>query len=289
MATEVRAGRRTVEVGRPDKELFGKGGPTKEDLAGYYARVAPLMLPLVRGRPVALERYPDGIGEEGFFVKHPSTPEWVRTVEVDSGTMMVCDDAAALVWCADQGAITLHTWSSREPDLGYPDRMVLDFDPPGDGESAFDACRSAAWDTREVMEDLGLVAYVMTTGSRGLHIHSPLRPEVDDQEIRELARAIADRVAERRPDELTTKVRKDAREGRLFVDFLRNGRDQLAVAPYSVRAKPGAPVATPITWEELDGLVSARDFTVDQRREECPFAGMWRHARSPRKALRRLE
>ncbi|WP_116243841.1 non-homologous end-joining DNA ligase [Nocardiopsis sp. FIRDI 009] len=289
MATEVRAGRRTVEVGKPDKELFGAGGPTKEELARYYERIAPLMLPLVRGRPVALERYPDGIDGEGFFVKHPSTPDWVRTVEVDSGEMMVCDDAAALVWCADQGAITLHTWSSREPDLGRPDRMVLDFDPPGDGEGAFDACRSAAWDAREVMDDLGLVAYVMTTGSRGLHIHSPLRPEVDDQEVRELARAIADRVAGRRPDELTTKVRKDAREGRLFVDFLRNGRDQLAVAPYSVRARPGAPVATPIRWEELDGLASARDFTIDLRREECPFTGMWRHARSPRKALRGLD
>src|SRR5699024_12274143 len=115
--------------------------------------------------------------------------------------------------------------------------------PPGWGAAAVDQCRAAAHDTRKVLDDRGLAAYVMTTGSRGVHIHSPLRPELADQEVRDLAREIADRVAALRPDELTTKVRKNAREGRLFVDYLRNGREQLAVAPYSVRVRPGAPVA----------------------------------------------
>ena len=284
----VRAGRRVVEVKRPDKPLFGADGPTKRELAEYYVRVAPLMLPLLRGRPVALERYPDGIDEGGFYVKHPTVPDWVREVDTSGGRMMVCDDAATLVWCVDKAGITQHAWLSREPNLGRPDRMVFDLDPPGTGAAAFEACRAAAHDTREVLEDLGLVAYVMTTGSRGLHVHSPLRPELADQEVRDLARAIADRIVARRPDELTTKVRKDAREGRLFVDYLRNGREQLAVAPYTVRARPGAPVATPVTWEELEDLRTAADLTVADRRTKCPFSRMGAHARSPRKALRRL-
>ncbi|WP_067601727.1 non-homologous end-joining DNA ligase [Nocardiopsis listeri] len=289
MRTTVRAGRRKVEVGNADKPLFGAGGITKADLAGYYARIAPLMLPQIKGRPVALQRFPEGIDGSGFLVQHPSHPRWIRTVWTSSGRMMECRDAAALVWCADQAAITLHSWSSRTPRLGVPDRMVLDLDPVGEGPDAFDTCRQAAWSVREVLSELGLAAYVMTTGSRGLHVHSPLRPEVDDSEVRRLAKAVADRVAARAPAEWTTRVRKAARHGRMFVDYLRNGKGQLAVAPYTVRARPGAPVATPITWEELDGLTSSQGFTIDLDRDECPFAGMRRHARSPRKALGLLD
>ncbi|MEU1900814.1 non-homologous end-joining DNA ligase [Nocardiopsis dassonvillei] len=291
MATEtakVRAGRRVVQVRRPGKPLFGEGGATKEDLARYHARIAPLMLPHVRDRPVALARFPDGIDAQGFFVKHPSVPDWVATVETSGGRMMLCQDAAALVWCADQAAVTLHAWQSRQPRLGLPDRMVIDLDPAGDGPEAFAACRAAARNVREVLDDLGLAAYVMTSGSRGLHVRSPLRPEADDQEVRVLAEAVADRVAARRPDELTTEVRKAARGDRLFVDYLRNGREQLAVVPYSVRARPGAPIAAPLTWEDLEKVETARDLTIDLEREECPFAGMGRHARSPRRALERL-
>lgn len=284
----VRAGRRVVRVSRPGKPLFGEGGATKEDLARYHARIAPLMLPHVRDRPVALARFPDGIDAQGFFVKHPSVPDWVRTADTSGGRMMLCQDAAALVWCADQAAITLHAWQSRQPNLGLPDRMVIDLDPAGDGPEAFAACRAAARDVREVLDDLGLAAYVMTSGSRGLHVRSPLRPEADDQEVRVLAEAVADRVAARRPDELTTEVRKAARGNRLFVDYLRNGREQLAVVPYSVRARPGAPIAAPLTWEDLEKVETARDLTIDLEREECPFAGMGRHARSPRRALERL-
>ncbi|MFE9245592.1 non-homologous end-joining DNA ligase [Nocardiopsis sp. NPDC006938] len=289
MRTTVRAGRRKVEVRHADKPLFGPDGATKADLADYYARIAPLMLPLVRGRPVALERYVEGIESPGFLVQHPAHPRWVRTLWTSSGRMMECHEAATLVWCADQDAITLHSWSSRTPRLGLPDRMVVDLDPADGDEAAFDACRDAAWNVREVLSELGLAAYVMTTGSRGLHVHSPLRPEVDDQEVRRLAKAVADRVAARAPDQWTTRVRKAARHGRMFVDYLRNGPSQLAVVPYAVRARPGAPVAAPVTWEELDQLRTSRDLTIDLERDECPFAGIRRHARSPKRALARLE
>ena len=287
---QVRVGRREVPVKRPDKTMFGEGGATKLDLARYFARVAPLMVPQVRGRPVALERLPDGIDGERFYVKHPHAPDWVRQVATSGGRMILCQDAGVLVWCADQAALTQHVWLSREPDLGRPDRMILDLDPPGGGDAAaaFDACRTAAFEVREVLESLGLAAYVMTTGSRGLHVHSPLRPELEDQEVRDLAKAVAERIAAGRPDDLTTEFRKDARRGRLFVDYLRNGREQLAVAPYAVRARPGAPVATPVTWAELDRLETAADFTIADERSECPFQGMGRHARSPKKAVRAL-
>ncbi|CAL9435439.1 Multifunctional non-homologous end joining protein LigD [Nocardiopsis dassonvillei] len=287
-STRIRAGRRMVEVKRPDKELFGKGGPTKEDLARYHLRIAPLMLPHLKGRPVALERYPGGVGGPGFFVKHPSVPDWVRTLATSGGTMMEARDAATLVWCADQAAITLHAWQSREPDLGRPDLLVLDLDPAEGGPEGFAACKDAARDAREVLEEAGLAAYVMTTGSKGLHVRSPLRPELDDQEVRDLAKALAERVADRAPGERTTEVRKDKREGRLFVDYLRNGREQLAVAPYSVRVREGAPVAAPLFWEELDGVESARDLGIDLEREECPFRNMRRRARSPKRARDRL-
>jgi bifunctional non-homologous end joining protein LigD len=277
-----------VEVKRPDKELFGAGGPTKEDLARYHVRIAPLMLPHLRGRPVALERYPGGVGGPGFFVKHPSAPDWVRTLETGGGTMMEARDRATLVWCADQAAITLHAWQSREPRLGRPDLLILDLDPPGTDPDAFEACKAAARDAREVLEEAGLAAYVMTTGSRGLHVRSPLRPELEDQEVRDLAKALAERVAERAPGERTTEVRKDERGGRLFVDYLRNGREQLAVAPYSVRVREGGPVAAPLFWEELDGVGSARDFGMDLKRDECPFQGMGRRSRSPRRVRDRL-
>ncbi|WP_026117740.1 non-homologous end-joining DNA ligase [Nocardiopsis alkaliphila] len=289
MRTTVRAGRRKVEITHADKPLFGVDGATKGELADYYARIAPFMLPLVKGRPVALERYPEGIDTPGFLVQHPSHPRWIRTVWTSSGRMMECQEAAALVWCANQNAITLHTWSSRTPRLGLPDRLILDLDPVGEGGDAFDTCRQAAWTVREVLSELGLSAYVMTTGSRGLHVHSPLRPEVDDGEVRRLAKAVADRVVARAPREWTTRVRKAARHGRMFVDYLRNGAGGLAVAPYAVRARPGAPIAAPIAWTELDALNSSQDFTMDLERDECPFAGMRRHARSPRRALGLLE
>ncbi|PSL00905.1 bifunctional non-homologous end joining protein LigD [Murinocardiopsis flavida] len=288
METQWTVGGRTVAVHRPGKEMFGPGSATKADLAGYYARVAPLMLPLVRGRPMAAQRFPHGIGGDGFYAKHPHTPEWVRTVLAGERTMVVCDDAATLVWWADQAAITLHTWLSRTPRLGCPDRLVLDLDPPGEGAAAFDAARAAALDVRAVLDDLGLAAFAMITGSRGVHVVSPIRPELTDRSARDLARIIAELAVARRPAELTTRFRKQARRGRVFVDFLRNGRAQLAVAPYSVRAIPGAPIAAPVTWAELDALTTAGDFTIASRREHCPFAGMARHARSPRKAIDRL-
>ncbi|QBI54142.1 non-homologous end-joining DNA ligase [Streptomonospora litoralis] len=298
-AQERRVGRHRVRISRPGKELFEPGGPTKLELADHYRAVAEPMLRHLRGRPLALQRYPHGIGDPagGFYVKNrPShAPVWAGAVRVpsrdgDSATeMLVCDDAATLVWLADQAAITLHPWLSRTGRLHTPDRLIIDLDPPGDD---FAAVRRAAADVREVLEGLGLAAFVMTTGSRGLHVVAPIRPEIDAAQARDFAHVIAELTARRRPDELTTVFRKRRRGERLFLDYLRNGYAQLAVAPYSVRALPGAPVATPLSWEELERVDSARTWTVrtfGDRAGAEPWRDMARHARSPRRAIERLD
>ncbi|MUL44207.1 DNA polymerase domain-containing protein [Streptomonospora sp. PA3] len=294
-----RVGRHRVRIGRPDKELFEPGGVTKRELAEHYRAVAEPMLRHLRGRPLALQRYPHGIADPsgGFYVKNrpsyaPAFAGAVRVPKEDGSAeteMLVCDDAATLVWLADQAAITLHPWLSRAGGLRYPDRLIIDLDPPGDD---FTAVRRAAHDVRDVLEGLGLAAFAMTTGSRGLHVVAPIRPEIDAAQARDFAHVIAELVARRRPDELTTLLRKQRRGDRLFLDYLRNGYAQLAVAPYSVRALPGAPVATPLHWEELEQVDSARAWTVRtfaERLADEPWRDMARHARSPRRAIERLE
>ncbi|MDA0567066.1 non-homologous end-joining DNA ligase [Streptomonospora sp. S1-112] len=302
----LRAGGRTVPVGRPGKELFGAEGVTKRELAEHYRAVAPVMLPHLRGRPLALHRFPDGVtpgtGTEGFFQKQlpAHAPDWVKGVEVrretgGSITMVVCDDTATLVWLADQAVITPHPWLSRAGHLECPDRVIVDLDPSG---SDFALVREAARDVRTALEEIGLVPFTMTTGSRGLHVVAPIRPELDFARIREFTHGLAELVARRRPDAYTTEFRKAKRAGRLFLDVLRNAYAQHAVAPYAVRALPDAPVAVPLDWAELDGVESAGAWTVRTVGERLaahreaggdPWHGMARRARSPRRAAERLE
>lgn len=285
-----------LQIGKPDKPLFGDPEITKRELAAYYRSVADAMLPHVRGRPLALERFPDGIGSEGFMQKQRPeyAPDWVKGVEVErerggSLTMIVCDDAATLAWLAGQAVITIHRWLCRTGDLNRPDRLVFDLDPPGND---FAAVRRAAYDLRELLEDLDLPAYLMTTGSRGLHVVVPIRVEDPFDDVRDVARQIADTLAARHPERLTTKVRKDQRGGRLFVDILRNAYAQHAVAPYAVRPYPGAPVATPLRWAELDGTRSARRWTIRDLESRLsdgdPWHDMQRRAHSLRRVRDRL-
>ncbi|GAB3444709.1 non-homologous end-joining DNA ligase [Streptomonospora sediminis] len=301
----LKAGSRTVELGKPDKELFGAGGTTKRELACHYRAAARFMLPHIRNRPLALHRFPDGIsggGTDGFFQKQlpAHAPDWVGGVEVrreqgDSITMAVCDNTASLLWLADQAVITPHPWLSRAGSLKHPDRLIIDLDPAGDD---FGRVRTAARDVGTALEEVGLAAYVMSTGSRGLHVVAPIRPDADFDAVRGFARRLADLVSRRRPDTYTTEFRKDKRRGRLFLDVLRNAYAQHAVAPYAVRALPEAPVAVPMLWEELEHTGSARAWTVRTIGERLdrwaaaggdPWQGMARRARSPRRAAERLE
>lgn len=270
-ARTVRAGRHTVEVHRPDKVLFpvGEGGTeeyTKGDLVDYHRAAAPFMLPHLRGRPLMLERHPDGVDGPRFMQKNTPEhyPEWIDRVEVgkEGGTVChtVCDDSATLVYLADQAALTLHRWLSRTGRLDRPDRMVFDLDPAQDD---FEAVRAAARLLAGLLDELKLPSAPMTTGSRGLHVVVPLDGRQDFDDVREFARAVADVLAAAHPDRLTTAARKKDRGDRLYLDIQRNAYAQTAVAPLTVRARPGAPVATPISWDQLDDpALHARRWTV---------------------------
>jgi bifunctional non-homologous end joining protein LigD len=296
----VRAGRRTVEVHRPDKVLFPGGDDAKEytkaDLVDYYMAVAPFMLPHLRGRPLMLERHPDGIDGPRFMQKNvsDSSPEWIHRVEVpkQGGTVVhpVCDDTATLVHLADQASVTLHRWLSRVGRVEYPDRMVFDLDPSVDD---FARVRETALYLGELLDTLRLPSAPMTTGSRGLHIVVPLSGHHGFDEVREFARGVAEVLAAAHPDRLTTAARKKERGDRLYLDVQRNAYAQTAVAPYSVRAAPGAPVAVPLAWDQLDDPdLTARRWTIADAVEQArtrPWAELTLRGRALGPARQRLD
>ncbi|CAL9367663.1 Multifunctional non-homologous end joining DNA repair protein LigD [Streptomyces sp. enrichment culture] len=298
----VRAGRRTVEVHRPDKVLLpgdGRAGHpgayTKGDLVDYHRAVAPFMLPHLRGRPLMLERHPDGLDGPRFMQKNTPAhyPQWIARAEVakEGGTVChtVCDDTATLLYLVDQAAITLHRWMSRTTAVDRPDRLVFDLDPPGED---FAPVREAASLLRELLDELGLPCAPMTTGSRGLHVVVPLKDRQEYGDVLAFAHDVAGALASAHPDRLTTAARKKDRGGRLYLDVQRNAYAQTAVAPFTVRALPGAPVATPLSWSQLDdpGL-HARRWTVADAVEQArtdPWAGIMSRARTLGPARRRL-
>ena len=256
--TTIRAGRRTIRFSNSDKVLFPADGITKEDLARYYAAVAPAMVPHVKDRPLNLWRWNRGIEEE-LVVQQAipkGAPEWVRRVTVPrrrGGDVVhaVGGEAATLVWLANQNCITPHVWTARADRPDQPDRLVFDFDPPDDGDSHLDAIRAGALAIGELLRERGPQPFAMTSGSRGIPVAAPLRRRHTSDAVRGVAGELAEEVAERLPDQLTTSWRKAGRGGRVLVDAARNTYAQTAVAPYAVRAKPGAPVATPLFWEEV--------------------------------------
>ena len=291
------------EVTRPDKVLYPDDGWTKADVVDYYRRVADYMLPHLAGRPLTLHRFPDGIGEDGFFQQAYAEyfPEWVGNLLVrhDEPTGAVrhilCEDADCLAFLADQAAITFHRWAARGQAIDRPDLLIFDLDPPDDdlGVLKRTARRIAA-----LMRDCQLSPFVMTTGSTGLHVVAPLQARQGFDDVRGLAQAMAERLADLYPDELTTEQRRESRQGRLYLDVMRNAFGQTAVAPYSLRARPGAPVATPLDWVELDkGGLRSDSYTLKNifRRlgqKGDPWAGMFEQAGDPaaaREALGRLD
>jgi bifunctional non-homologous end joining protein LigD len=300
----VRAGRRTVEVHRPGKVLFpggdgdghrGENEYTKGDLVDYYRSVAPFMLPHLRGRPLMLERHPDGLDGPRFMQKNTpeNYPEWITRLEVskEGGTVChtVCDDTATLLYLADQACLTLHRWLSRAGHVERPDRMVFDLDPAADD---FAQVREAATLLGELLDELNLPSALMTTGSRGLHVVVPLNGHHDFDDVREFAQEVADTLAAAHPERLTTAARKKDRGGRLYLDVQRNAYAQTAVAPFTVRALPGAPVATPIAWSQLaDPALHARRWSVADAVEQAranPWAGLMSRGRALGPARRRL-
>jgi bifunctional non-homologous end joining protein LigD len=286
-----------VEVSRPDKPLFPTG-LTKADLATYYQRVAPAMLPLIDGRPLNLERFPDGINGPRIMQQQAGRhfPGWVQRIEVrkrgGSVTHVVAADPGSLVYLAGQACITFHAWLSRRDRLERPDRLIVDLDP---SRNDLDEVRRATLTIGTLLRELGLEPWAMASGSRGYHVVIPLQRRLDFVGVRKFARDFAALAAAHAPTVFTIEQRKAKRDGRILIDVMRNGYGHTAVAPYSVRPRPEAPVATPLRWEELGDPRTRPDRwtlrTVLRRleRDGDPWRDIDRHRQTLTAASRRLD
>ncbi|MGF1612221.1 MAG: non-homologous end-joining DNA ligase [Kiloniellales bacterium] len=255
-----------IELSNLDKVLFPKSGLTKGNLVEHYRRIAEIALPHYRDRPLSMHRFPDGIEGEGFFQKNlPGYfPDWIDRVDLrkEGGmvTYVIANNAATLVYLANQACITPHLSLARQDRPDHPDRLIFDLDPSDDD---FGKVQDASKRLRALLEELALTSFVQSTGSRGLHVVVPLDRSASFDAARGFARALADCLAERYPDLLTVEQRKSKRGQRVFLDYLRNAYGQTAVAPYAVRAIEGAPVATPLKWEEVGSRdLSPRKYTI---------------------------
>ena len=254
-------------ITHPEKILFPDDGITKGELASYYEMIAPVMLPHLRRRPITMERFHRGIGAPGFFQKDvvKGFPEWLKRVEVPKhgGTVHhpIANDVRSLLWLANQNSITIHVWPSRTPNLYNPDICIFDLDPSK--EDDLDGLRAAALQVRDLLAELGLRSWIKTSGSKGFHIAVPLDGKSEFGEVASFAHTVGRVLVSRDPDRLTQEFMKVDRAGRILVDTGRNGYSATYAATYTVRAKPGAPVSAPCTWEEVErGEVGPRTFTL---------------------------
>jgi len=281
---------KTAKLSHPDKVMFPKGKITKQELFDYYGKVARLMLPLIKNRPISQLRYPQGIKGEGFFQKNApqGMPEWVKTEKVareerEAIHMVLCNDKQTLLWLANQDCITPHIWLSKIDKPDYPDRMIFDIDPPA--KKGFEVVVETAFKLKEVLEkEYGLKTFVTTTGSKGLHVVVPLKRTKRFNEVRAFARSVAEKLVEAEPKKYTMQSRIAKRRGRIYIDVVRNAKGQTVMAPYAVRPKEGAPVATPLFWKELeDPKLKSNSFNIrniDQRLKKNPWAGIDKAARA---------
>ena len=278
--------------------MFPDEGITKGELAAYYSAIAPLMLPHIRGRPVTMERYPQGIGQKGFFHKDVSKgfPAWLERVEVPKkdGTVHhpIVNDERSLLWIANQKCITPHVWTSRVPELYYPDVCVFDLDP---STPDLDRLFEAALALRDLLNEVELRSWVKTSGSKGLHILVPLDGKTNMGDVARFAHALGAALVARHPATLTQEFSKADRGKRIYVDTGRNGYSATFAAAYAVRAKAGAPVSAPCTWEEIErGEVGPETFTLPKMAGRVAAVGdLWadlrRRGRSLRRATERLK
>ena len=279
-------------ITHPEKVLFPGDGITKGELAAYYEAMAPVLLPHLRGRPVTMERYPSGIDKQGFWQKDVSRgfPDWLTRVEVPKkGGVVhhaVITNLQSLLWVTNQNTITQHVWASRVPDLLHPDICVFDLDP---SDRDWDAVRAAAIGLRDLLATLSLRSWVKTSGSKGFHIVVPLDGTSSMGEVSQFADEVGRRFVALAPDRLTQEFNKADRRGRIYVDTGRNGYSATFAAAYTVRARPGAPVSAPCTWEELErGVVSPDTFTLRTMKERIDTVGdLWKDMRRRGRSLRR--
>jgi bifunctional non-homologous end joining protein LigD len=281
-----------ITITHPDKILFPDSGITKGELAAYYEMIAPVMVPHMRARPVTMERYHRGIGAPGFFQKDVSKgfPEWLQRVEVakKGGTVHhpIVTDTRSLLWLANQNCITPHVWTSRAPELFYPDICVFDLDPSEDNPAQL---KAATFQLRDFLAELGLPAWLKTSGSKGFHIVVPLDGKANMGEVAGFAHTVGTMLVRRDPENLTQEFHKVDRGRRILVDTGRNGYSATFAAAYAVRAKPGAPVSAPCTWEELQrGDAGPQSFTLRTMAGRIEAVGdVWADLRKRGRSLKR--
>ena len=256
-----------VTISNPDKVLFPDDGITKADLAAYYATVSPAMIPHVKNRPLMLQRYPNGIGKEGWVQQEIGKhfPDWIARVTVPKSkaevTHPMANDPSSLLYLANQAAITIHEWLSRADKLFNPDLFIVDLDPsPG---NTFADVKKIARAVRALLQEIGIPAFLKTSGSKGLHIAVPLKRRDTFEDVGTFGGALAEVLVAREPALTTLEFYKAKRGARIFIDVHRNQYAQHVVAPYAVRALPSAPVSCPIEWDELSSSkLNARTFTL---------------------------
>jgi bifunctional non-homologous end joining protein LigD len=279
-------------ITHPEKVMFPDDGISKGDLAEYYATMAPVMLPHVKGRPLTMERYPAGIGKKGFWQKDVSKgfPDWLQRVEVPKKDGVVhhpvITDERSLLWVTNQNTITHHVWASRLPNLSQPDLCVFDLDPSRDDAASV---RGAALGLRDLLDELGLPSWIKTSGSKGFHIVVPLDGKSSTGDVERFAHTVGRVFVSLAPDHLTQEFNKVDRKGRIYVDTGRNGYSATFAATYTVRAQTGAPVSAPCTWAEVEaGTVEPASFTLKTMPARVKKAGdLWADLLRKRRSLTR--
>ena len=280
-ATPATVERSEVIITHPEKIMFPDEGITKGELASYYETIAPVMLPHLKRRPITMERFHRGISAPGFFQKDVSKgfPDWLERVEVPKhgGTVHhpIVTDTEGLLWLANQNSITIHVWASRAPNLYHPDVCVFDLDPMKADD--LDTLRAAALSLRDLLTELGLPSWIKTTGSKGFHIAVPLDGKSDFGTVARFAHVVGQVLVKRDPDHLTQEFSKVDRGERILVDTGRNGYSATFAAAYTVRARPGAPVSAPCSWEEVEsGEVGPKSLTLRTMAQRIAATGdLW--------------
>ncbi len=286
---------REIKLTNLDKVFWPREGLKKAHLIKYYSEMASYILPYIRNRPLVMKRYPDGIGGFSFYQKEcPSyAPDWVESYSIKHSQKIVnyiiCNDSATLIWLANQGCIEVHAWLSTLDSLDSPDLAVMDLDP-AEGTDFSDVVEIAHL-VYNALQFYGLDAYVKTSGSRGLHIFIPLRPALNFNEVTRCMKFIAQSVAEAYPRKATIERIVSKRYGKVYLDYLQNGRGKTMAFPYSLRPLPGAPVSAPLLWEEVAHQASSSTYVMDSIKQR--LAGLendpWRDMLSNKQDLGRLK
>lgn len=300
MGETIRIGRFKFKISSPEKILFPDVKITKGDLIDYYRDIVDTMFPLVKDRLISMVRFPEGVDGEIFYQKDAPEyfPYWITRVPIEASKgkevkYVLLDKKATLVFLANQ-VCTPHTWLSTVKKIYYPDRLIFDLDPSGK-KFDFNVIRNTALAFRDILEEIGLYPYVMTTGSRGLHITVPIKQTWKFEEVRNFAKSLCQYMAHQAPKKLTVEMSKSKRGNKIFLDYLRNSVTATSVAPYAVREKPGAHVATPIDWKEVkDKDLTSKRYDIHSvfqrlKKHGEPWHDMKRHARALDKPAEKLK